>query len=104
MMKQLPHRSMILAALMTLTLAASASACPMCAESLPTKADPTKPQTLSDNPAGAPTGNLAQGFYYSILFMLAVPYTLLAGGGVALYYAMRKPVVLPVTTSEADAA
>ena len=60
----------------------------MCSESLP--AGSVKSEGMSDNPqAAAAPPNLAQGFYYSILFMLAVPFTHMGGVGVAAYVLSR---------------
>lgn len=66
-------------------------ACPMCSENLSTDT-PSKGQDTGDaNPTPTKNGsNLAAGFYYSILLMLAVPFSMMAGLGGALYHQMRK--------------
>ena len=48
------------------------SACPVCVSAL-------------ENGAGQDSSNLATGFYYSILFLLAVPFTLAGGLGSYLF-------------------
>jgi len=66
-------------------------ACPMCSESL---SDNTQPPGLDASQAeGAATnsgGSLAKGFYYSILLMLTVLFSLAGGLGGMLYWAVRK--------------
>ncbi len=63
------------------------SACPMCSESVPE----------GDSAAGTDNGpsNTAKGYFWSILFMMAAPFTLAGGAGVVLYLTLRKadPVV-----------
>lgn len=47
--------------------------------------------TCKDNLASDPTSaNLARGFYYSILFMLSMPYLILTGIGLYFYGLVRK--------------
>ena len=97
-MISLPRRLLVPAALLAigLGLASSTLACPMCADNLPSGGATRKAETaLADNPAsGAPSPALAEGFYYSILALLGVPITLVAGGGVATYRALnRKPPI-----------
>lgn len=50
-------------------------ACPLCAENLP---------------ADEQAGKTAQGFYWSILFMMSVPFLLAGGFGGTLWYVSRK--------------
>lgn len=73
-------------------LSVEAGACPTCAENLPSAADAeaNRAAGLPDNPSGASSPQLAEGFYYSILFMLAIPYTLVTAGGVMIYFKLRK--------------
>ena len=90
-----PHRQFLIPAALlafTLSLAASATACPMCADNLPSGAATRKVETaLADNPAsGAPSPALAEGFYYSILVLLGVPISLVGGGGFVAYRALNK--------------
>lgn len=66
-------------------------ACPMCSESLP---DNTQPPGFDAPQADGITtnsnGSLAKGFYYSILLMLTVLFSLAGGLGGMLYWAVRK--------------
>lgn len=66
-------------------------ACPMCSESLP---DNTQPAGFDTSPNDGITansnGSLATGFYYSIVLMLAVPFSLVGGLGGMLYWSVRK--------------
>jgi hypothetical protein len=65
-----------LAVLLLLVLVAqSCWACPTCKDN------------LAADPASA---NLARGFYYSILFMLSMPYLILTGIGLYFYSLVRK--------------
>ena len=64
----------------------AAQACPMCSEAL---SNPGDAQSSSGGPAPA-DDSLARGFYYSILFMLAVPFSLVTGLGTVLYINVRK--------------
>ena len=89
-MKRSRLQLLLLTAVLTLGLAASAArACPMCSENLPAASD-KKMGGMGDDPSTAQAPALAEGFYYSIVLMLVVPYTMLAGGGVGLYYLLRK--------------
>jgi len=65
-----------------------ARACPMCSESLSSGSSPGE-NPDSDAPNSA-SGSLAEGFYYSILLMLAVPFSMAGGLGGALYLNLRK--------------
>jgi hypothetical protein len=81
--------------------------CPLCAESLPNGADRVEAKDAGperdgvDGGAGsggsggvdaevAAGGSLAEGFYYSILFMMAMPFVLVGGFGGVLYWGIRK--------------
>jgi hypothetical protein len=65
-----------LAVLLLLVLVAQSGwACPTCKDN------------LAADPASA---NLARGFYYSILFMLSMPYLILTGIGLYFYSLVRK--------------
>ncbi len=77
---------------------ALAGACPRCSDALPTGTEPTTAGSAAtdggvEDPVGSVVrrggGNLAAGFYYSILFMLAVPMALAAGLGGLLYVGVR---------------
>lgn len=57
------------AALVVLVLSGTASACPTCKD------------TLAHDPAAA---NLARGIYYSILFMISMPFLIF--GGISAYF------------------
>jgi hypothetical protein len=56
-----------------LSVADAAWACPSCKESL-----------------SASQANLARGFYYSILFMMSMPFLILGGIGGYFYWQIRK--------------
>jgi hypothetical protein len=58
-----------------LTIGAAASACPTCREG------------LADNPSGQ---SLARGFYYSILFMMSMPFLILGTLGTVAYRSVQK--------------
>ena len=59
-----------------LLAAGEVMACPNCKEALPS--------------ADAGSGNVAEGFYYSILLMMAAPFLLAAGFGTTIWYYARK--------------
>ena len=61
-----------------LTLGPTAWACPTCREG------------LADNPAGQ---SLARGFYYSILFMMSMPFLILGALGTVAYRSVQKAKV-----------
>ena len=63
----------LFAALAVLCLADIAYACPGCKESL-----------------SGSQANLARGFYYSILFMMSMPFLILGGVGGYFYWQIRK--------------
>jgi heme/copper-type cytochrome/quinol oxidase subunit 2 len=76
------HRSMksmaaVLCAAIAIVLVLSgvASACPTCKEN------------LAHDPA---TANLARGFYYSILFMVSMPFVIFGGMSAYFYWEVRK--------------
>lgn len=60
--------------LMVLAMAQSASACPMCKAAL----------------ASGSGGDLVSGFFYSILFMLSMPFLIFTGMATYLYSLVRK--------------
>ena len=78
-----------------LTTATTTLACPNCAGAIADNSlqssfdiDPTNPQaSLADHPPAA--ANMAAGFNYSIMFMLAMPYILVAVFGSTFYFVMR---------------
>ncbi len=70
----------------------SALGCPMCSESLPGGDGPVVETVPSDGEPSAPrTGRLAEGFYYSIVLMLAVPFSMMAGLIGVFYWKLRHP-------------
>lgn len=83
------------ASCLVLAGAAQACACPMCVEAL-----------LGDSNYG---GNLPLAFYYSILFMLSMPFLIVAAFSV-YFYILSKPgkpteaLASPVTANSAAAA
>jgi hypothetical protein len=73
-----PSRSLWIAALAVAVLLASvqtASACPSCKEALA---------------SGSGGGDLVSGFFWSILFLLSMPFLLLGSFGLYFYYLVRK--------------
>jgi len=68
-------------ALLPLWAPAPAKACPMCADNLPEEKGLEAPERGED---------LAAGFYYSILFMLAIPVSLVGGFSGWLYVTARR--------------
>ncbi len=69
-------RPLVLALVVGCALMSSAVACPNCKEGMNSK-DPHKT-------------NIAKGYYYSVLWMLAAPSTILTGWGLAIYRAVNK--------------
>lgn len=67
-----------LALVLALALASDASACPNCREA------------LGDDPSGQ---GLASGFYYSILFMMSMPFVILGTLGTVFYRSVRRASV-----------
>lgn len=63
----------LFAAIAVLCLADAAWACPSCKESL-----------------SASQANMARGYYYSILFMMSMPFLILFGVGGYFYWQIRK--------------
>jgi hypothetical protein len=74
--------------------AADLSACPNCKAAVP-----DVPLTQSTDGGTAVTPDIATGYFWSILFMIAVPFTLAATMGTALYVTLRRtsPLVQPST-------
>ena len=69
-------------------------ACPMCSQSLPDAQRPAAAQTGAGVPSvAADAGSLALGFYYSIVFMLAVPFLMMVALGSMLILSARKAAV-----------
>jgi hypothetical protein len=79
--RSLPRQLAVIAiaALIVLTVAAAASACPTCKDGL-----------AQNDPHGQ---SVAAGYYYSILFMMAMPYALLTTLGTFAYRAVKKAQV-----------
>jgi hypothetical protein len=72
----LPKLALCYAALaVVLVLSSVVSACPTCRDD------------LAQNPA---TANLARGFYYSILFMVSMPFVIFGSLSAYFYYEVRK--------------
>ncbi len=69
-------RPLVLAVVLGFALVGSAMACPNCKEGMNSK-DPHKT-------------NIAKGYYYSVLWMLAAPSSILTGWGIAIYRAVNK--------------
>lgn len=73
---RLPGAVTFLAAIaLALVLTSVASACPTCKDN------------LAHNPA---TANLARGFYYSILFMVSMPFVIFGSLSAYFYWEVRK--------------
>lgn len=108
-------RSMVVAVIaVCLGWTATVRACPMCASNLP---GGDGPAAVGDAPDAGPAsgdamqssagqGDLARGFYLSILLMLAVPYTMLVSGGAVLWWHFRRAgeVVIPLSDAAATPA
>jgi hypothetical protein len=98
MKKNFPHwqtvprwQTVIIAVAAVALFAAVASACPTCKEGL----DASDPHHRS----------IAAGFYYSILFMMSMPYLLLGSLGCLAYVSIRRAKAQQETIQqEADAA
>ena len=74
--RMLPKLALCCAALaVVLVMTSAASACPTCRDD------------LAQNPA---TANLARGFYYSILFMVSMPFVIFGSLSAYFYYEVRK--------------
>lgn len=69
-------RPLALTIVLVAALVSPAAACPNCKEGFNSK-DPHKT-------------NIAKGYYYSVLWMLAAPTTILTGWGLAIYRAVNK--------------
>lgn len=67
--------ALVAAVAIVLVASGIASACPTCKES------------LAHDPASA---NLARGFYYSILFMVSMPFLIFGGMSAYFYWEIRK--------------
>ncbi len=79
-----------LAVLLTITAAATgAIACPTCKEG------------LGENDPVAQA--MARGYFYSILFMMAMPFVIITTFGSAAYFSIRRARKLPVNASPKDA-
>ena len=79
-----------------------AQACPMCSESLPSNSpgqDSGDAAAVSSNQTGS---GLAEGFYYSILLMLAMPFLMVAGLGGMLYLSAKRASNGPPVPACAD--
>ena len=82
--------SLLLAVVLVLGLAAIATACPTCKLGL-----------AENDPAGA---GMAAGYFYSILFMMAMPFVLLGSFGSYAYFAVRRAQDAQQDGDEADRA
>jgi uncharacterized membrane protein len=74
---------------LVLLIASVAAACPTCKEGL-----------AQNDPQGQ---SLAAGYYYSILFMMSMPYLLLCTFASAAYYSIRRAQRQAATSSEGQA-
>src|SRR5262245_21009241 len=85
MAKSLARTCLLVAAVVAcwLLAAEAASACPSCKEALA---------------ADAGGGDLISGFFWSILFMLSMPFLILASFGAYFYYLLRRARATPVAT------
>ena len=94
----------ILAAVACLFIAVpSAQACPNCSAAVAdTGGLDWNGGTGADGEVVAAGPSLAAGFNYSIVFMLAVPYTLAAGFGGAFYWHMKKRSVALAAAASGD--
>jgi len=68
----------LLGAVSTLLLAGVAQACPNCKNA------------IAENAAGGTGGDIARGFYYSILFMMSMPFLLLGTFTSVMYVQVRR--------------
>jgi hypothetical protein len=82
--------AVLIAAALTLGLAgvSTAWACPNCSESVATT-----------DAAGRKVGSLGEGFNYSVLFMMAMPFAMVAGFGGAVYWHLKNNPAPGVGTS-----
>jgi hypothetical protein len=105
-----PRNTLIILALLTITgglwfSPSQARGCPSCSESLPSGGgvgDNTTSGLGGGGVVAGSQGSLAQGFYYSILLMLAVPFTLAAGLGGFFYRSARAAAQARLTAPEAS--
>ncbi len=78
-----PTAQWIAAALFALVVVATtlpASACPLCKNAVPE----------NTGPEGTPQPRVAEGYFWSILFMIGTPFTLVIAMGSTLYFVLRK--------------
>jgi heme/copper-type cytochrome/quinol oxidase subunit 2 len=73
--QRLPKLSTAIAALLVVFCCSVAAACPNCS------------QGLADQPGG---GDMVAGYFWSILFMMAMPFTIFTGIGGYMYFEVRK--------------
>jgi hypothetical protein len=69
-------RSFLLATLLVLGLTTTAQACPGCKEALASN--------------DGVQGDIVSGYFWSILFMMSMPFTILGMFGIVVYRAMKK--------------
>jgi hypothetical protein len=72
--------AIVVALVAVLCIAATATACPNCRDA------------LADNPRGQ---SLAKGFYFSILFMMSMPFLVLGTLGTVFYRSIQRAQVDP---------
>jgi len=75
-LKRYPWLMLVAALLLVMTLESVVSACPTCKDTLAAN-DPSRQ-------------NMVRGYFYSILFMLAMPFTILTALSGYFYYEVRK--------------
>jgi len=83
----------LIAATLFFAAIGSAVACPNCKETVAQADGQIVASAGNDNgPSGAnmPRSDMARGFNYSVLLMLAVPYTMVGVGGFSIYWLLRK--------------
>jgi hypothetical protein len=69
--------------MVVMATALPASACPLCKEAVPENAGVD----------GAPQPRIADGYFWSILFMIGTPFTIVAVMGTTFYVVLRKNVI-----------
>ena len=72
-----PYQPVLLALMLVLVLAAAAQACPMCAEAV-------------GNQSGSDSSGMVSGYFWSILFMMSMPFALFGGFTALVVRAYRK--------------
>ena len=71
------YRPVLFALVVVLAVASTAQACPMCAEAI-------------GNQSGSDSSGMVTGYFWSILFMMSMPFTLFGGFTALVIWAYRK--------------